>query len=155
MERDSPARDDPAIIRVGNMENASSNTANFHSFSGLLQSDTGGDVTMAWASNFNIMGQSYQQCSTARTANNIRTRIEVKIGTGTDPSCINPTAEKVQPIVNLQNRVDEQITEKLFRGARMCKGDRVVNECVTMSVDPLNLSCLSCKTEHQFNLPPR
>jgi len=32
----------------------------------------------------------------------------------------------------------------------MCKGDRIVNECVTMSIDPLSLSCLVCTREHKM-----
>lgn len=37
-----------------------------------------------------------------------------------------------------------------FHGARVCKGNTVVNECVAISFDPATLVCVVCETPHSI-----
>jgi len=49
---------------------------------------------------------------------------------------------------------DRDSTLRTFRGSRMCRGDKIVNESVTMTIDPLNLTCLTCDREHKIGDKP-
>jgi hypothetical protein len=46
--------------------------------------------------------------------------------------------------------VGDTEVEKTFHGARICKGNKTVNECVSMSFDPRNYVCIGCKVHHKI-----
>jgi hypothetical protein len=56
------------------------------------------------------------------------------------------TREKMILIVTA-TRYDEGL-ERTFHGSRIQKGNCTVNQSISLSFDPTNMSCLSCTTEH-------
>jgi hypothetical protein len=89
------------------------------------------------------LGGVYRQCSNARTVSNC---ISVTtIGAGT----INTETTCTQKIGSLDWAGDEGVL-KTFHGGRISKNGRTSNECVSISYDPRNLTCLGCESPHNI-----
>jgi hypothetical protein len=90
------------------------------------------------------LGNMYNQCKLARES-----------ATTTGYTCFEPgtafrtSNAKTTHIGNL-NMVGDQEVTKTFHGARICKGSKVVNECISMSFDPQNLMCIGCNNNHKL-----
>jgi hypothetical protein len=90
------------------------------------------------------LGNMYNQCKLARES-----------ATTTGYTCFEPGTAfrtgtaKTTRIGNL-NMVGDQDVTKTFHGARICKGSKVVNECISMSFDPRNLMCIGCNNNHKL-----
>jgi len=97
-----------------------------------------------------IMGRSYKQCNSARVSTITRQIVNVNIGTGGLNSGMEPVTVKYDQIGSLENTDDYAKSVRTFRGSRVCKGDKVVNESFTSSIDPQNLSCIGCAKEHKI-----
>ena len=50
--------------------------------------------------------------------------------------------------IGILNPIGEKGVDKTFHGARIKRGGDTVNQSVTMTIDPANLHCIVCKTEH-------
>jgi hypothetical protein len=90
------------------------------------------------------LGNLYKQCKNARDASTtvLCTRFEsaMTFSTGT---------AKATRIGNLDMIGDIEV-EKSFHGARICKGQKTVNECMSSSFDPRNYMCVGCKLPHKI-----
>jgi len=153
--------DDPAVISYGpvlpgvvpeDVEMSANDTEATWapvSFAGLIGQGTG---TEARASDSDqaadIMGAAYIQCCAARNTSITRQYVGVNIGAPGEMSGMTPVTEKVEMSGSLITGDEADILKKTFRGSRMCKGDRIVNESLTSTIDPLNLACITCEKEH-------
>jgi len=138
---------DPSIVRVGPITTAAA-TFNF--------GEDGGDVQMRSVEPELqlVMGDAYRQCSAARSAVATRISVDVNIGFNGEPSGMEPVTKKLTFPGTLASDKDRDSTLRTFRGSRMCRGDKIINESVTMTIDPLNLTCLTCDREHKIGDKP-
>jgi hypothetical protein len=90
------------------------------------------------------LGNIYMQCKNARETSS--TMSYTKFDTG---HSFSTGTAKAARIGNL-NMVGDTEVEKTFHGARICKGNKTVNECVSMSFDPRNYVCIGCKIHHKI-----
>jgi len=137
-------RADPVIVRTGPLV-LSLNTANIFAF-GTGTKDV--HMASAEADLVAVMGEAYKQCSAARSAVSVRNTVNVNIGFNGESSGMEPVNVKIQYSGSLACEKDKAETMRTFRGSRMCRGDKIVNESVTLTLDPLNLACLTCPEEH-------
>jgi hypothetical protein len=92
------------------------------------------------------LGSTYKQCSAARKASSTMTVTEFKNGSITTASAIAPD------IGSLAWNGDPSVL-KTFHGGRATKSGRTVNECISFSFDPRNLTCVGCETPHSIFNP--
>jgi len=76
--------------------------------------------------------------------------VELTIGGPGEKSSTVAGRQKFVGTIKLDREEDYPQLNKIFRGSRMCKGGKMVNESISSSLDPLNLSCLSCAKEHKL-----
>jgi hypothetical protein len=88
------------------------------------------------------LGLVYKQCKTARAAAN--TVYTTRFGPDQGFTCDEPAAEKIG---NLDCPGDSEV-KKTFHGARLGKGAKTVNECLSMSFDPRSFICWGCSSNH-------
>jgi hypothetical protein len=94
-----------------------------------------------------IMGidATYLQCKAARTIslsqNTLDCNISVDIGT--------TKVLQHERVGSLAVNGDDQI-EKTFRGSRISSGEKIVNQNIALSFDPLTLICTVCKKPHSI-----
>jgi len=89
------------------------------------------------------MGVAHFQCMAARAAScKIEaTSIAADLTFGTT---VKLDAEQIGQL----NPPGELIVDKTYRGARAKRGGDTVNQSVTMTIDPSNLTCITCDVEH-------
>jgi hypothetical protein len=95
------------------------------------------------------LGHMYKQCkiAKARSQTVITTNFASEQGFTVD----EPQKDRIG---NLDCPADTDVL-KTFHGARISKGGRVVNECISLSFDPRSFDCLGCKKPHSIkeNVP--
>ena len=89
------------------------------------------------------LGYSYEQCSKARIAGSRVDAVSISLD-----STFGNFITSVPENVGLLNPPGDGDVLRTFHGARSAKGDRLINQPVSFSVDPSNLSCLACEKEH-------
>jgi hypothetical protein len=94
-----------------------------------------------------IMGtdSTYVQCKSARAHSLKQNTLDCTMGTYTG------TVNKVQHerVGSLAFGGDSTLN-KTFRGSRITTGDRVVNQNISISFDPLTMICTCCTTQHSI-----
>jgi len=154
--------DDPAILRRGPVLRHNEDALSPQGFNLRGLTGTGlpcQDIEMSGAgedesgSGIN-MGLAYRQCSAAKAAGMVGEMAMVTLSSCGGPSSITPVAAKIEPVGKLDNNPEEEILTKLFRGARMCRGNQLVNDCISTTVDPANLACIRCTKEHKIKESP-
>ena len=89
------------------------------------------------------LGIVHAQCAAARA---VASRIEL---TSLAADSTFGTAVIVEPTpIGHLNTLGDGLINKTFRGARAKRGNELVNQSLTLSFDPNNLSCLQCPKEH-------
>lgn len=89
------------------------------------------------------LGYSYQQCSTARLASTRVDAVSLSLD-GTFGKFIQTCPE----VVSALNPPGDVEVLRTFHGARAARGDRMINQAVSLTMDPVNLMCITCKKEH-------
>jgi hypothetical protein len=98
-------------------------------------------------SDINIMGTdaTYMQCKAARTSG--LKHESVIFGTGPDMGDItNIQLERVGSLAVM----GDELLKKTFRGSRISSGERIVNQNMSLSFDPLTLICTCCNSPHSI-----
>jgi len=88
------------------------------------------------------LGVTHKQCVAARS---VSSKVEV-ISLVTESFGVSALAEPV--MLGTLNKAGDYEVGKTFHGARAKKGGEMINQSVTLSLDPRNLTCLSCEKEH-------
>jgi hypothetical protein len=91
------------------------------------------------------LGSVYEQCKKARAAD-----LKVRTILVTDRGGLH--AEEMillERTGNLDFQEDDQVGET-FYGSRICKGGKTINQSVSVSFDPANLTCITCGSEHKI-----
>ncbi len=83
----------------------------------------------------------YQQCKNARRMSFVDRLISVT-NDGTFGTIVTSPAQQIGHLT------DHGGLEHTFHGSRIQKGNCTVNQSISLSFDPTNMSCLSCTTEH-------
>jgi hypothetical protein len=89
------------------------------------------------------LGSGYKQCSVSRAAANTMNVTEIKNGV-----CV--TAATGAPKIGGLDWPGDESVLKTFHGARVAKNGRTVNESISCSYDPRNLTCLGCPDPHHI-----
>jgi hypothetical protein len=90
------------------------------------------------------LGDVFKQCKLAREKS-ISANFTVF---GPDVNCSFGTGNPPR-IGNIEMPGDTEVLHT-FHGARMSKGMKIVNECISMSFDPRNYMCVGCKEPHRL-----
>jgi hypothetical protein len=90
------------------------------------------------------LGNVFKQCKIAKEM--LRSVNFTSFGDGT---AFNTGTVTPVRIGNIDMCGDTEVTGT-FHGGRICKGNKTVNECVSMSFDPKNLMCVGCSTVHRI-----
>jgi hypothetical protein len=88
-------------------------------------------------------GNVFKQCSNAKLAGK---GVEVFSYSG-HPTQFTASPDTV-PRIGQMFREGENDMQKTFHGARIMKGGKQVNECITSSFDPATMFCITCKNRH-------
>jgi len=94
------------------------------------------------------LGTGYLQCSAGKRNSLICDTVNIVIN-GENSSVI-PESSIHKRLGGLDLSGDSDSVHKTFHGARMCKGNQIVNECISLSFDPSNLRCLACSDQHMI-----
>jgi hypothetical protein len=90
------------------------------------------------------LGNVFKQCKLAKeTGISIQNTV---FGSGSE---CNFAPAKPARIGNIDMPGDSEVLNT-FHGARICKGRKTVNDCISLSFDPRNFMCLGCKTSHRI-----
>jgi hypothetical protein len=90
------------------------------------------------------LGNVYKQCKLAKeTGINVSHTV---FNSGTE---VSSAMAKPARIGNLDMAGDTEVLST-FHGARICKGSKIVNDCVSISFDPRNLMCVGCQISHKI-----
>jgi hypothetical protein len=87
------------------------------------------------------LGSTYKQCSTSRAAANTMTVTEIKDG-------VCQTAATGAPKIGSLDWPGDDSVLKTFHGSRISKNGKTVNESISSSFDPRNLTCMCCPDPH-------
>jgi hypothetical protein len=90
------------------------------------------------------LGNVFKKCKIARETS-ISSNFTV-FGAGSD---FNYGTGKPPRIGNLDMAGDTDVIHT-FHGARMCRGNKTTNECISLSLDPRNFVCIGCKEPHKL-----
>jgi hypothetical protein len=90
------------------------------------------------------LGNMYNQCKLARES-----ALTTNFTYFGSDSTFNTGSAKTARIGNLNMTGDNEV-EHTFHGVRICKGSKVVNECISVSFDPRNMMCIGCKNNHKI-----
>jgi hypothetical protein len=134
------------VIQDGNSIVANSTGTGPSSSSASVKTDTSGS-RYGNQNEITIMGTdaSYLQCKAARTLGMVHPSIDGNLGLG---------AGQVRTIQ--QERVgslavsNDTLLNKTFRGSRISTGEKIVNQNVSLSFDPLTLICTCCSKPHNI-----
>jgi hypothetical protein len=115
---------------------------------GNLAGDDGADVNMIIdnvitdhpSSNVDPL---YHQCKTARRMAYVEHLVSVT-NDGTFGTIVTSPSSQIGHLTDHDN------LENTFHGSRIQKGNITVNQSVSMSFDPANMSCITCKSEHKI-----
>jgi len=145
--------DDPAVLARGPTIPTIPAICNLTASGSLVSVTTNSDIEMAahtTPGNSPFENTGYKQCTAARQSTNNVELVQVWLGgPGANPTT-NVTGKKLTGIGSLDREEDYAVLRKIFRGSRMCKSGQIVNESISSTVDPLNLSCLKCAKEHSL-----
>jgi hypothetical protein len=85
----------------------------------------------------------YHQCKNARRTSFVDRLVSVT-NDGTFGTIVT------SPSPQIGHMTDHDGLENTFCGSRIQKGNVMVNQSVSLSFDPTNMSCISCTTEHKI-----
>jgi hypothetical protein len=88
------------------------------------------------------LGHIYRKCKTAKES-----AYSAQATVFTENSSVRIDALTHTRIGGLDWMEDRDVLAT-FHAGRMSKGQRIVNQCMSMSFDPRNLTCLGCKSKH-------
>jgi hypothetical protein len=104
----------------------------------------GGDgMIVDSAENSNIEDPIYHQCRVARHAAFQDKLVSVSVNDSFGSTVLNSPAA-------VGSLCDHPNIEKTFHGSRLFTGNSPVNQSISVSFDPANLVCVSCKREHSI-----
>jgi len=89
------------------------------------------------------MGVTHFQCVAARAAS-----CQIEATSIAPDATFGKTLKLDAEQIGVLDQEGAKGLEKTFRGARVKRGGETVNQSVTMTVDPTNLNCIVCTTEH-------
>jgi hypothetical protein len=85
----------------------------------------------------------YHQCKTARRMAYVERLVSVT-NDGTFGTIVTSPSSQIGHLTDHDN------LEHTFHGSRIQKGNVTVNQSVSMSFNPTNMSCITCKSEHKI-----
>jgi hypothetical protein len=90
-----------------------------------------------------ILDPLYLQCKTARRMSHVDRLISVTKD-GTFGTSVTSSSHQIGHLT------DHDGLHNTFHGSRIKKGTETVNQSISISFDPNNLTCISCPTEHKI-----